>query len=114
MTTIKPSAVLREAVEKHLWDGEDPDGPGCRSLCHAVFRWCSRPDSDDETLHELDRVHDQVVFRMRDLLEGCDSVSGWLFHVAKIPMEHLTPLQVQDYRKRWALHLADEFEAEGL
>jgi len=46
---------------------------------------------------------------IQSMLNGCLTVTGYLRWRLKIDIDLLTEKNVQDYRKRWMLHMIEEF-----
>ena len=106
---MKHSEILQLALDKHL------DQPGavvkdkiayiCLALNRAIYR---HP-------YQAFKNKEEIVDYVMECLHPATTVTGWLMHnnYIKNPPNKFEQDQVQLYRKRWMLHLIEEYKKQG-
>ena len=102
---MKKSTLLALTVNEFLDDGT-PETQGREAyLCPAVW-------DAGEKYNQMDTAH-EIRTIIRSLLEPHCTVVIWLYHIHNITMTGYPSKVRQEYRKRWAEHLIEQFIAEG-
>ena len=113
---MKSSELLRLAADKFLWDGRSARSSKAQYLCLAVSNaaHAAAPDPERVTMWAQPRAA-KVRERIGQRLGNSTTVRGWLYARGYLETDLCDNLfaEVQAYRKRWAYHLASEFEQEG-
>lgn len=115
---MKTSEVLREALD-YLWDGKDIKDPRQvlgEHICHAIV--CAKFKKTSVSNHEWRQFdHDQDGYQrtqemVQDRLYPSISAGGWLVKNG-IPINQLTEVKMQEWRRLWILSMIAEFETNG-
>lgn len=115
---MKTSQVLRKTLN-YLWDGKDDTDPRrtlgefiCHSIVCAKFK---KTSVTNQEWREFD--HDQDGYqRTQEMVQGrlypAISAGGWLVQKG-VPIDQLTELKLQEWRRLWILSMIAEFETIG-
>lgn len=104
-TRMKKSTLLSLAVNEFLTDGTPETQYTRFYLCSAVWEAGIRYNQM-ETAQEIKAI-------LKSLIEPYSTVEVWLYHTHNILTFNYPNKVRQDYRKRWANHLINQFIAEG-
>lgn len=96
---MKSSEMLRNAA-KQLWDGHGSCATGHIHICQYL-----ESSYGDNSLH----IRNLICQR----LGRSPTVLHWLISRSFIKYNRFSNTEIQAYRKRWCLALADEFETKG-
>ena len=108
---MKHSEILKLALDKHLaltkLDSYSPEKT--YHICYAIT--LAADGQSEETIRNAYEIKAHI----ENCLSPKCSVTNWLVHNKdlNIPEEQLTHDQIQQYRKRWVLHLIEEYKKQG-
>ena len=108
---MKHSEILQLALDKHLaltkLDSYSPEK--VYYICHAIK--LATDGQSEETIKNANEIKAHI----ENCLFPYYSVVTWLSSNknVNIPEEQLTHDQIQQYRKRWMLHLIEEYKQQG-
>ena len=108
---MKHSEILQLALDKHLalteLDSYSPEKT--YYICHAIK--LPTAGQSEETIRNTSEIKAHI----ENCLFPHYSVATWLLSNKdiNIPVEQLTQDQIQQYRKRWMLHLIEEYKQQG-
>ena len=108
---MKHSEILQRALDKHLAPTKlysySPEKTYL--ICYAIEL------ATDEQSEETVRNASEIKAHIANCLFPYYSVATWLSSNKNIniPAEQLTHDQLQQYRKRWMLHLIEEYKQQG-
>ena len=108
---MKHSEILQLALDKHLAPTKlysySPEKTYL--ICYAIKL------ATDGQSEETVRNASEIKAHIENCLFPYYSVATWLSSNKKIniPRKHLTHDQLQQYRKRWMLHLIEEYKKQG-
>ena len=106
---MKHSEILQIALDKHLTQPDSDTEGRTRYICFALEQ------AVDELPWQANANKDEIVKHIMKCLHPTPSVTYWLIqnnYVWIIPDE-LEREQIQLYRKRWVLHLIEEYKKQG-
>ena len=108
---MKHSEILQLALDKHLAESELSSYSPEKAyyICYAIKL------ATDGQSEETVRNASEIKAHIENCLFPYYSVVTWLSSNKKIniPAEQLTHDQIQQYRKRWMLHLIEEYKKQG-
>ena len=104
---MKHSEILQLALDKHLahtkLDSYSPEK--VYYICYAIT--LATDGQSEETIKNANEIKAHI----ENCLFPYYSIVTWLS--SNIPEEQLTHDQIQQYRKRWMLHLIEEYKQQG-
>ena len=106
---MKHSEILQIALDKHLVQSESDTEGRTRYICFALKQ------AVDGLPEQAIANKDEIVKHIMNCLHPTATVTYWLMqnnYVWIIPDE-LEREQIQLYRKRWMLHLIEEYKKQG-
>ena len=106
---MKHSEILQIALDKYLVQSESDTEGKTRYICFALSR------AVDELPWQAIVNKDEIVEHIMNCLHPASTVTDWLMlnnYVWIIP-DKLEREQIQLYRKRWMLHLIEEYKKQG-
>lgn len=102
---MKKSTLLALAIEEFLSDGHTDSEHKSDYLCIAVSATGYKYNQCETAM--------EIQARIRDLIKPDSFVLSWLSHNSEYnPYDYPRSVR-QEYRKRWAEHLIEQFIAEG-
>ena len=106
---MKRSKILQLALDKHLVQSESDIKGRTRHICYALSR------AVDGLPWRANANKDEIIKHIMKCLHPASTVTDWLIHnnyVGFHPNE-FDREQIQLYRKRWMLHLIEEYQKQG-
>lgn len=108
---MKHSEILQLALDKHLAPTKlDSHSPGkTYMICYAIK--LATDGHAEETIEKAKEITEHI----EDCLYPQCTVTSWLLNNKEINIseDQLTHDQLQQYRKRWMLHLIEEYKKQG-
>ena len=106
---MKHSEILQLALDKYLVQSESDTEGRTRYICFALKQ------AVDGLPEQAIANKDEIVKHIMNCLRPVGTVTDWLIHnsyVWFLPNEFDRD-QIQLYRKRWMLHLIEEYKKQG-
>ena len=106
---MKHSEILQLALDKYLVQSVSDTEGRTRHICFALIR------AVDGLPWQADANKDEIVKHIMKCLHPAGTVTDWLMlnnYVGFHPNEFDRD-QIQLYRKRWMLHLIEEYKKQG-
>ena len=107
---MKHSEILQLALDKHLAQANAEAGKKTRYICFALSR------AVDELPYQAIANKAEIVKHITKCVYPAVTVTNWLIlnnYIGHHPNEFERD-QIQLYRKRWVLHLIEEYKKQGL
>ena len=106
---MKHSKILQLALDKHLAQTDDEAKDKTRHICFAINQ------TVDGRSYETISKGIEIIDHIMECLHPAAIVTNWLMDNSYIGL-HPTEFeldQIQLYRKRWMLHLIEEYKKQG-
>ena len=106
---MKHSEILQLALDKYLAQSWHDLDRKARLICLALDK------AVDELPYQASATNDEIVEHIMECLHPAATVLDWLTinnYIGQAPTEFELD-QVQQYRKRWVLHLIEEYKKQG-
>ena len=108
---MKHSEILQLALDKYLAETES-DSPLCGKSLYICGALSIAVAGQSE---EIIATKEEIKIHIQKCLHPYYSVTLWLINNKDINIsrDSLDPEQIQLYRKRWVLHLIEEYKKQG-
>ena len=106
---MKHSEILQLALDKYLAQTDAEAGKKTRYICYALSRAVSGQSEEAGTNER------EIAKYITKCLSPHGTVTDWLIHnnYIKPYLDKFQEEQTQLYRKRWVLHLIEEYKKQG-
>ena len=106
---MKHSEILQIALDKHLVQSESDTEGRTRYICFALKQ------AVDGLPEQAIANKDEIVKHIMNCLHPTATVTYWLIHNSYVGFRpnEFDRDQIQLYRKRWMLHLIEEYKQQG-
>lgn len=107
---MKHSEILQLALDKHLAQSVSGTERKTRYICFALKQ------AVDGLPEQAIANKDEIVKHIMNCLHPTATVTGWLTlnNYVRFYPDEFDREQIQLYRKRWMLHLIEEYKKQGL